>query len=283
MPSSTPNSTSFSYRKLFDVVAPHYEARIIRAFAPYAANLIEWANPLPHETLLDIGTGTGIAARLAAVQAQQVIGLDFSIPMLQSAQSAARNLVFIQADAHALPFIDSSFDLVIASFGFNATRPQKSLKESFRVLRPGGRLVFQEWGGLHKFDQLVGDVIAHYTVEDDDAPPELVALRDFLDADRVWHEDLQVEEDYQEFLDALGFVNITAHEFAPLKLRLSVEDFIDYKTAWTSQLYEFAAMSPTVQRACLAELENRLYRHADEDGILTYDPLTFRVMAYRTG
>ncbi|GIK62263.1 MAG: hypothetical protein BroJett018_00570 [Chloroflexota bacterium] len=283
MPSSTTNPTSFSYRKLFDVVAAHYEARIIRAFGPYAASLVEWANPLPHETLLDIGTGTGIAARLAAAHAQRVIGLDFSIAMLQSAQSAASNLVFIQADAHALPFVDSSFDLVIASFGFNATRPHKSLKESFRVLKPGGRLVFQEWGGLHEFDQLVGEVIAPYTVEDNDAPPELVALRDFLDADRVWHEDLQVEEDYQEFLDILGFVNITTREFAPLKLRLSVEDFIDYKTAWTSQLYEFAAMSPSVQRAYLAELENRLYRHADEDGILTYDPLMFRVMAYRAG
>lgn len=278
-----PNLTSFSYRKLFDVVAPHYEARIIRAFGPYAASLIEWAKPLPHETLLDIGTGTGIAARLAADRAQQVIGLDFSAPMLQSAQVATPNLAFVQADAHSLPFVDCSFDVVIASFGFNATHPQKSLKESFRVLKPGGRLVFQEWGGLHKLDQLVGDVVAPYTIEDDNAPPELIALRDFLEDDRVWYEDLQIEEDYQEFLAALGFVNITAREFAPLQLRLSVEDFIDYKTAWTSQLYEFAAMSPTVRRACLAELENRLYRHANEDGILTYDPLMFRVMAYREG
>ncbi len=274
---------SFSYRKLFDVVAPHYESRIIRAFGPYAASLVEWANPLPHEILLDIGTGTGIAARLAASHARQVIGLDFSVPMLQSAQSIAPNLAFVQADAHSLPFTTASFNAVIASFGFNATRPQKSLKESLRVLKPGGRLVFQEWGGLHALDQLVGDVVAPYTVEDDDAPADLIALRDFLADDRVWHEDLQVEEDYQEFLAELGFVNISAREFAPLQLRLSVEDFIDYKTAWTSQLYEFSAMLPAVRRACLAQLENRLYQQADEDGILTYDPLMFRVMAYREG
>ncbi|MBI5928929.1 MAG: methyltransferase domain-containing protein [Chloroflexi bacterium] len=280
MPTSAGHS--FSYRKLFDVVAPHYEARIIRAFGPYAASLVEWAAPQPHETFLDIGTGTGIAARLAAAHARQVIGLDFSAPMLQATQPAP-HLAFVQGDAHRLPFAANSFDGVLASFGFNATRPQKSLKECYRVLKPGGRSVFQEWGGLHPLDQLVGEVVAPYTVEDDEAPSELIALRDFLDDDRVWHEDLQVEEDYQEFLAELGFINISAREFAPLKLRLSVEDFIDYKTAWTSQLYEFAAMSPTVQRACLAELENRLYRHADEDGILTYDPLMFRVMAYRAG
>lgn len=276
---------SFTYRKLFDIVAPHYEARIIRAFGPFAASLVEWANPQPHETLLDIGTGTGIVARLAAGNSRQVVGLDFSASMLQSAYpiSTTLNLGYIQADAHRLPFASGSFDVVIASFGFNATRPQKSLKESYRVLKPGGRLVFQEWGGLHLLDQLVGDIVGRYAVEDDHAPPTLLELRDFLDDDRIWHEDLQVEEDYQEFLAALGFVQITAREYAPLKLHLSVEEFIDYKTAWASQLYEFAAMSPSVQRACSAQLENRLYEHADEDGLLSYDPLMFRVRAYRGG
>jgi SAM-dependent methyltransferase len=273
-------NSSFSYRQLFDTVAPHYEARIIRAFGPYAESLIEWANPQPHEIVLDMGTGTGIVARLIAPLVQQIIGLDFSALMLQTAKKISPPpTTFIQGDAHTLPLANKSVDMVIASFGFNATKPKRSLKESSRVLKPGGRLVLQEWGGLHEIDRIVGEVISTYVIEDEVAPSELIAIRDFLDEDNVWN--LQTDEDYQESLAELGFEKIEASEHRPIKLRLPVEEFIDYKTAWTSQKAEIAAMPSATQRAYLAQLENRLYQQADEDGILTYDPLIFRVMAYR--
>jgi SAM-dependent methyltransferase len=276
----------FTFRKLFDGVAPHYEERIIKAFAPMAASLVEWIGPSGNERVLDIGTGTGIAARLIATEVGSVVGVDISNAMLATAHNLAiqnghRNANFTQGDAHSLPFSEESFDLVISSFGFNATDPRISLPEVHRVLAHGGRLCFQEWGGVHAFNEIFGDVIGQFAVPDEDSSEELQRLRDFFDAERPWYEDLQLEDDYLMDLDTYGFREIWAKEHQPVKVRLSVADYISYKTAWTPPRIELAAMDESARGDCLDELYNRLYEYADVDGIITFDPMLFRVTAVK--
>jgi ubiquinone/menaquinone biosynthesis C-methylase UbiE len=102
----------------------------------------------PGDRVLDVGTGTGLLAELAAKWARSYVGVDFSGSMLSR---AARKLAPLQADnvslrwgdARALAFDDEAFDAVVSSFmlpHFPRSQKVEVLRELVRVLRPGGRL-----------------------------------------------------------------------------------------------------------------------------------------------
>lgn len=99
--------------------------------------------------ILDVGTGTGRfpAALLASDRfAGQVWGLDISVGMLRRARlrlaSLANRWRLIWHDADALPFPDGTFDAVVCLETIEFTpRPERTLGELVRVLRPGGVLL----------------------------------------------------------------------------------------------------------------------------------------------
>ena len=102
------------------------------------------------ERVLDIGTGTGWAARLAARRGARVTGVDIAPGMLSAAERLSRGIEplpeFIRASAEALPFEDASFDGVISTYGvIFAENPSAAIGEMARVLRPGGRLALATW------------------------------------------------------------------------------------------------------------------------------------------
>ena len=103
---------------------------------------------------LDVCTGTGdIAARLARAGAQ-VIGLDFSAPMLAVARqrnNQPSGLIpapeFIQGDAIKLPFEMNQFDVVSVGYGLrNLASWETGLGEMVRVTKPGGRVLVLDFG-----------------------------------------------------------------------------------------------------------------------------------------
>ena len=102
--------------------------------------------------VLDVATGTGdLALALRAAGAGNVVGLDFSAPMLDEARrkdaavACARRVTWVEGDAMSLPFPDASFDAVTVAFGLrNLPSYPAALREMLRVLRPAGTLVCLE-------------------------------------------------------------------------------------------------------------------------------------------
>lgn len=105
---------------------------------------------------LDIATGTGdLALALARAGFANVVGLDFSAPMMEEAarkaraQPGASTITWLQGDAMALPFAGGTFDAVTVGFGLrNMPDYLGALREVVRVLKPGGTFVCLETSPL---------------------------------------------------------------------------------------------------------------------------------------
>jgi ubiquinone/menaquinone biosynthesis C-methylase UbiE len=109
--------------------------------------------------VLDVGCGPGtIAAHIARLlPAAHVVGLDSSSTRLHAAEEhfdGLPNAAVRNGDATALPFGDSTFDLVYSRFLLEyLTEPARTVTEMVRVCRPGGVVLLQD---------LDGQLVSHY-------------------------------------------------------------------------------------------------------------------------
>jgi SAM-dependent methyltransferase len=86
-----------------------------------------------------------VAAR-GAERGADAVGVDVAGAMVSLAARLNPGLDFRQADVHALPFEDGSFDAVVGNFVIlHLGRPEEATAEFARVLRPGGRLALTTW------------------------------------------------------------------------------------------------------------------------------------------
>ena len=117
---------------------------------PQAPRLIRHARVRAGDRVLDVGCGTGVVSITAARLGAHATGLDLTPELLQRARENARisevAVEFHEGDAEALPFADSSFDVVLSQFGhIFAPRPEIAIAEMLRVLKPGGTIAFSTW------------------------------------------------------------------------------------------------------------------------------------------
>lgn len=107
----------------------------------------------PEDDLVEVACGNGYFLKKYASHVHSVAGLDLSELSVKLATKrnrervAAGTAAFVQGDASKLPWEDNRFSAATAMASFPAfSEPLNSLKEMYRVLRPGGRAVISlEW------------------------------------------------------------------------------------------------------------------------------------------
>jgi SAM-dependent methyltransferase len=141
----------------YPAVAQHIAEHPVRA-------ALTAAQVRPGTRLLDVATGSGNVALIAAKERAQVVGLDLVPELLDAAHSRALaeglDVEWVHGDAEALPFADASFDSVTSVFGVQfAPRHQITADELVRVCRPGGTIGLVNWtpeGLIGEMFQIMG-------------------------------------------------------------------------------------------------------------------------------
>lgn len=124
-------------------------------FEPYADDLARRLADVGPGRILETAAGTGIVtgALLDRLPRAEIVATDLNPAMLEVAAGrlGSPRLTIRQADAQQLPFPDESFDAVACQFGlmFFPDRPA-ACAEARRVLRPGGRLIFNVWDRIDR-------------------------------------------------------------------------------------------------------------------------------------
>ncbi len=159
-----PEHRAARVRDLFRTVARRYDLmNDLQSFGLHRywkRQVVRLAQPQVGERALDLCCGTGDLALALSRKSLSVIGLDFSLAMLDIAQARSagmdrarplppngRKALFLCADAQQLPFPDESFEIVTVGYGLrNLANWQRGLAEMARVAVRGGRLLVLDFG-----------------------------------------------------------------------------------------------------------------------------------------
>jgi demethylmenaquinone methyltransferase / 2-methoxy-6-polyprenyl-1,4-benzoquinol methylase len=116
---------------------------------------IDWMNPLQNSKLIDVASGTGDIAKLFSKKTKNLSVITCVEPngeMFQEGKQSLKNfnnINWIKSNAESLPVKDNVYDFYSISYGIrNVTDINKSLKEAYRVLKPGGRFMCLEFSKI---------------------------------------------------------------------------------------------------------------------------------------
>jgi SAM-dependent methyltransferase len=115
-----------------------------------AEELVAACDVGPGQDLLDVATGSGNVAIVAAQSGAHVTGLDITPELFEAARrrmtESGVEIELIEGDAEDLPFADASFDRVLSCFGVMfAPRHERAAHELIRVCRPGAVIGVAAW------------------------------------------------------------------------------------------------------------------------------------------
>jgi ubiquinone/menaquinone biosynthesis C-methylase UbiE len=164
-----------------DTAAPDFQAIKQRQQATWASgdfsiigvtlqivgeSLAEAADVRPNERVIDIAAGNGNATLAAARRFAQVTSTDYVPALLEKGRMRAEadglHVQFQVADAEALPFPDSGFDVALSTFGVMfAPDHARTAHEMLRVVRDGGRIGMANWTPEGFLGQLFKTIGAH--------------------------------------------------------------------------------------------------------------------------
>jgi demethylmenaquinone methyltransferase/2-methoxy-6-polyprenyl-1,4-benzoquinol methylase len=226
-PFSGKGSKKEQVSQMFDRLAPRYDfmnrflsAGIDLSWRRKAIRKLEKDRP---QTILDVATGTGDMAIMAAkmLQPQKIVGIDISEKMLEfgrkkvEKQELGTKIELIAGDGETINFPDNSFDGVMVAFGVrNFENLERGLEEILRVLRPGAQLVVLEFskpripGVKTLYDLYMGIV----------APQMAKWFHQSKKAYQYLNESAKAFPDRGQFEDILKQTGYSATEWKPLSL-----------------------------------------------------------------
>ncbi len=139
-----------------------------------ADRLVAAADVQAGQDVLDVATGSGNVALVAARRGAKVTGLDLTPELFDAARRRAAeagvDIEWVEGDAEELPYEEGSFDRVLSAFGtMFAPRHEVAAAELVRVARPGGTIAVAAWTPEGTNGQMFKTVTSHMPPP----PPEL--------------------------------------------------------------------------------------------------------------
>ena len=248
--------------------APEIYARelVPAIFGPWAPILVDLADPLAGERVLDVACGTGVVTRAAAQRVGldgRVIGVDINPGMLAVARGQLEPhtdrapIDYREAGADALPVADGSCDIVYCQLGLQYFPDRAAaLKEMWRVLANNGRLALLVWRSI-------------------DYSPGFAALAEGLDrhvsvaAGAVMRAPFAME-DMQEIhglVASSGFRDITISQRVGTVRFHSIDRMVQCQVAGSPLAGHVAQIDDAKRASLLDEVSSSLRKYVGDDGL----------------
>jgi ubiquinone/menaquinone biosynthesis C-methylase UbiE len=273
----------------YDATASDFDTLTDRYSTAIASRMLAIGEVGRSDSVLDLGTGTGLVARLAADRGANVIGIDHSEGMLGRARlkaeqaGVASRASFQPMDAEALTFEDGTFDVITSLYVLrHLPNPRAAVGEMHRTLRPGGRLVVAVGARPSPFSASavasgLGAMTDRFLASIGRRALSPSFLRGILDRERVppnaSHAAHHENEDVSGLLSGAGFQDIR-REWWGERYHLSPEEFWDVQAVFDSEARE------RLTRCSGDQVEKLRRRFLDECNALSKKGVTF---VYRTG
>ena len=215
--------------------------------ATAAPALLAMAKVSKGDKLAIIACGPGYGMDVASDLGAEPLGVDFSEAMLATARQKYPDHRFEQGDAEDLGYADKTFDALVCPFGvLHFAYPKKALAEFFRVLGPGGRMVFSVWTSVDTnpfFSMALGAVAKLGTLDVPMPPgPDMFAYAD--------------ENRARGDLKDVGFTDVEIHAL-PIVGRSNDPNFLVDALKYSSVRTKITldAQTPDAREAIFADLK----------------------------
>jgi ubiquinone/menaquinone biosynthesis C-methylase UbiE len=256
--------------RAYDDVAETYERIHAPRLAEPARDLVELAAVAPGAAVLDVGCGTGVAAKAAIDAGARAVGIDESMGMLRVGRGARPSVPVAGAEVIDLPFRDVAFDAVIANFVLaHFTKYETALFEMHRVLRPRGRIALTAWAdGQDDLSRTWREVVESMV------PREI--LDPAMDERLPWRDRFRDREALELALIDAGFRSVRT-EIRRYHFTYALDEYVEGLTTWATGRFTRSMLGD----AGFADLMGRA-RATFADRFA--DPLNdFREVAFATG
>jgi len=259
----------------YNRMAETYDRVVVPRFEPIAKAVVELLAPQAGEMVLDVSTGTGLLACLAAplTAPAQFVAIDLADEAIRVASYRAgtagiRTIRFEMMDARNIVYRSHLFDGVGSNLGIPNIGYDRTFHEVHRLLKPGGRFVFSEWDAtLPPSEAAFYELLqTHKTA----SPSQTLArVREARALSRGAPEAKELRDPaaVARKLTATGFARVD-HTVRIFPVHFGgVPDLIAFMTAWGWDEREVAEMTPEHRRAFEADLAERLAPQTGPSGI----------------
>jgi SAM-dependent methyltransferase len=271
MTETDPNAQRAEARAGWEQVAPGWR-RVQDRFGAVAMPVSRWMidaiEPQPGQRVLELAAGTGdtgfLAAELIRPGGGTLISSDGAEAMVEQARGRAaelgvENVEFKPIELEWIDLPTASVDAVLCRWGYMfALDRDAALRETRRVLRPGGRLALATWAERWH-NPWMGIRIDALEAEGHPAPPPPTPF------------DLGTQQILTELLEAAGFAEI---EVEAIEVVFPQRDFGDYWETTLAMARRFAELLDTLdeqqQEALRARIRAASEAFAQPDGTLRF-------------